>query len=253
MSKADSQVKAFIQILNKPSNRKLAGFLRIKAGLPSMGLQTEQLDPAKHDVRLICQGMAFYRARLLIKYPELFDTLISQDEASIALWNEHFIYGFSSEKARANFNISGCEIFNLPSGLSEGDTVLPKGIYIRFGTNNSIKNLKDFIVKNSQHILKIQKQTFGKNKLNLKPSNNELRDKVIATLFFTPITLLKKQAIEIGFEDKVKEIYKQGAIEAKEKIISLFVQKMFKKKLSSGSIRSIAQANRKLLDKAISS
>jgi hypothetical protein len=104
MSKADSQVKAFIQILNKPSNRKLAGFLRIKAGLPSMGLQTEQLDPAKHDVRLICQGMAFYRARLLIKYPELFDTLISQDEASIALWNEHFIYGFSSEKARANFN-----------------------------------------------------------------------------------------------------------------------------------------------------
>lgn len=252
MSKAESQVQAFIQILNKPSNRKLAGFLRIKAGLPSMGLQTEQLDPTKHNVERICLNMAFYRARLLIKYPELFDTLISQDEASIKLWNEHFIYGFSSEDARANFNISGCEIFNLPNGLSEGDIVLPKGVYIRFGTNNSIKNLKDFIVKNSQYILKIQKQTFGKNKLHLKPSNNELRDKVIATLFFTPITLLKKQAVELGFEDKLKEIYKHSAVEAKEKIIALFVQKLFKKKLSYGSIRSIAQANKKLLSKAIS-
>lgn len=253
MSKADSQVKAFIQILNKSSNRKLAGFMRIKAGLPSIGLQTEQLDPTKHDVGRICQSMMSYRARLLIKYPELFDTLISQDKASVELWNEHFIYGFSSEKARANFNISGCEVFNLPNGLSEGDTVLPKGIYIRFGTNNSVKNLKDFIVKNSQHILKIQKQTFGENKLNLKPKKNELRDKIIATLFFTPIEQLKRQAIEVGFKENLKKIYEYSAVEAKEKIIALFVQKLFKKKISNGSIRSIAQANKKLLDKAVSS
>jgi hypothetical protein len=253
MSKSDSQTRAFLQILNKPANRKLAGFLRIRAGLLSRGLENEPIDLTKHDLHRICQNMAVYRARLLLKYPELYDTFISQDEASVAFWTELFIFGFPSDKARDNFNISGCEIFTLPEGLSEKDTVLPRGIYIRFGTNNSIKNLKDFIAKNSKNILKLQEQTFGKKKLpNLKPKKNELRDKVIASMFFSPITLVKKQAIEFGFEKNLSEIYKFSAIEAKEKIIVLIIQKLFKNKLSNGTIRSIAEANKYLLSKGVS-
>lgn len=253
MSKSDSQVKAFLQVLNKPANRKLAGFLRIKAGLPSRGLETENFDLSKYDIARVSQNMGVYRARLLLKYPELYDTLISQDEASVDLWTEYFIYGFPSDKARENFNISGCEIFTLPEGISEKGTVLPKGIYIRFGTNNSVKNLKDFIAQNSTSILKLQEQTFGKKKLpNLKPKKNELRDKVIASMFFSPIALLKKQAIEFGLEKNLDEIYKFGAVEAKEKIISVFIRKLFKNKLSNGTIRSIAEANKHLLNKGIS-
>ncbi len=249
MSKSDSQVRAFLQILAKPSNRKLAGFLRIKAGLPSRGLENEQIDLTKHDIHRICLNMAVLRAKLLLKYPELYDTFISQDKASVDFWTEYFINGFPSDKARKNFNISGCEIFNLPEGLSEKDTVLPKGIYIRFGTNNSIKNLKDFVAQNSKDILKLQEETFGKKKLpNLKLKKHELRDKVIASMFFSPISLLKKQAIEFGFEKNIDEIYKYGAVEAKEKIIVLFAQKLFKSKLSNGSIRSIAEANKHLLN-----
>lgn len=253
MSKSDSQVKAFLQILNKPANRKLVGFLRIKAGLPSRGLETENFDLSKYDIARVSQNMGVYRARLLLKYPELYDTLISQDKASVDLWTEYFIYGFPSDKARENFNISGCEIFNLPEGISEKGTVLPKGIYIRFGTNNSIKNLKDFTAKNSTDILKLQELTFGKKKLpNLKPKKNELRDKVIASMFFSPIALLKKQAIEFGLEKNLDEIYKFGAVEAKEKIISVFIQKLFKNTLSNGTIRSIAEANKHLLNKGVS-
>ncbi|QQR65403.1 hypothetical protein IPH92_02395 [Candidatus Kaiserbacteria bacterium] len=249
MSKAESQVTGFLQILNKPANRKLAGFLRIRAGLPSRGLRTEQIDLTKHDIHRICQNMALYRAKLLIKYPELFDTLISQDESSVDFWTEYFIYGYPLEKSREIFNIYGCEVFSLPNGFTKNNIALPKGIYIRFGTNNSIKNLKDFIAQNSRNILKKQEQTFGKMKLpNLKPKKYELRDKVVTTLYFTEMTQLKKQAIELGFERNLQDIYRYSAVEAKEKIICLFVQKLFKNKLSNGSIRSIAEANKHLLD-----
>lgn len=249
MLKAESQTSGFLQLLNKPVNRKLAGFLRIKSGLPSRGLGTEQIDVTKHDIRLICQNMALYRARLLIKYPELFDTLISQDEASIDFWTEFFIYGSPSGESRKAFNIYGCEVFSLPNGSSENSIGLPRGIYIRFGTNNSIKNLKDFIAKNSRNILKVQEQTFGKKKLpNLKPKKHELRDKVVTTLYFTEMAQLKKQAIEIGFGEDIKNIYRYSAVEAKEKIICLFIQKLFENKLSNGSIRSIAETNKYLLD-----
>lgn len=252
MSKSESQVKAFLQILYQPVNQKLAGFLRIGAGLPSRGLDTD-FNPNKYDITRINQNMVLYRAKLLLKYPELYDTLINQDKASVYFWAQHFIYGFPSDEARKNFNISGCEIFNLPEGVSDKKTFLPKGIYIRFGTNNSIKNLKDFIVKNSRNILQLQEQTFGKRKLpNLKPKKNELRDKVIASMFFIPIALLKKQAIESGLGKKLDEIYKFGAVEAREKIISVFIQKIFKNKLSNGTIRSIAEANKHLLKKGVS-
>jgi hypothetical protein len=58
---------------------------------------------------------------------------------------------------------------------------------------------------------------------------------------------LKKQAMEFGLEQKLKEVYKYTAIEAKEKIIILFIEKMFKQKLSNGTIRSIAETNKDLL------
>jgi hypothetical protein len=246
MSKKKSYTEALIQLLNKPINRSYAKLYRVKAGLPPTGIEFS--DWSKYDMRRVAQNLSLYRAYLLVKYPELYDTLISLDEASTDLWSEYFICGSISENARAKFNPFGCEVFALPKGMKDAETLLPKGVYIRFGTNNSIKNLKDFIATNSKGILNLQTETFGKQKLpNLKMKKNELRDKVISTLFHLPMPQLKKQAREYGFEDNLKEIYQYSAIEAKEKIIVLFIEKMFKQKLSKGTIRSIVETNKNLL------
>jgi hypothetical protein len=246
MSKKKSYTEALIQLLNKSVNRSYAKLYRVKAGLPPTGVRFS--DWSKYDMRRVALNLSLYRAYLLVKYPELYDTLISLDEASTDLWSEHFIRGSISEEARAKFNPFGCEIFTLPKGMNDTEIVLPKGVYIRFGTNNSIKNLKDFVAINSKKILDLQTQAFGKQKLpNLRMKKNELRDKVIVTLFHIPMSQLKKQAMEFGLEQKLKEVYKYTAIEAKEKIIILFIEKMFKQKLSNGTIRSIAETNKDLL------
>jgi DNA mismatch repair ATPase MutS len=246
MNKKISYTEALIQLLNKPVNKSYAKLYRVKAGLPPTGVQFSAL--SKYDIRRVAQNLSLYRAHLLVKYPELYDTLISLDEASTDLWSEHFICGSISENARDKFNPFGCEIFTLPKGMKDTELVLPKGVYIRFGTNNSLKNLKDFIGIHSKEILNLQTQTFGKQKLpNLKMKKNELRDKVIVTLFNIPMSQLKKQAIEFGLEQNLKEVYQYTAVEAKEKIVILFIEKMFKQKLSKGTIRSIAETNKNLL------
>lgn len=249
MKKQENYTESLIQLLNSAENRSLAALYRAKAGLPTTGIKPGTFDTAKHNIHRVAQNLGVYKAHLIVRHPELYDTLISQDGPSIGLWNDYFLYGTVSETSRTEFNPFGCEIFTLPDGVVDRNIALPKGVYIRFGTNNSLKNLKDFVTQNSRKIIESQSLAFGAQKVPiLKFKKHELRDKVIATLFFMPITQLKKQAIEYGLEKELAEIYQYSAIEAKEKIIVLFVWKLFKQKIRNGTIRSIAETNKNLLD-----
>ncbi|MFZ2706550.1 MAG: hypothetical protein WAY88_00255 [Minisyncoccia bacterium] len=235
--------RAFIQLLNEKKNKDLLFRLRVKAGLPQYGIDWTKggMDLSKYDIRVISEHFGAYKAMLSHINQKHFDTFVSQDETVNNFLQEYFIFNQVQDETLKNINLTGCELFSLPEliNVQKDNTLLPKGLYLRIGTNNTVKNVKDFIGRYSVKILEEQKRLSKEKPVRLKPFNYYLRDNFIANFSKYSTKTLLEMADKYGYLEEVKNNLKNKKIERKETILQAYVKNIFNQKLSTGSIRKI--------------
>lgn len=239
MNKKNNRQKVFIQLLNNKINKNFLNIYRSFCGIPKngIGLGGSLKD---YDKKIIAEGFSFYRRTLVNLNPKYYDIFTSQEENINQFLYEFFIYGILSLKTEANLNLTGCELFSIKSSGSIDGLVLPQGVYIKIGTNNTINNVKLFLNKNSKKIIKLQNDSFKKgSRKTEKIYTYDLRDKIILQLYKFSIKELLEIYKQYHFYNEIEKISKTKGIEKREKIISVIIKNILKNKVNTGTIRKI--------------
>ncbi len=241
--KDNPKIKAFLELLNQKSNNELLFKLRLKAGLPQAGIDWSKngIDLSKHDIATITTHFGAYKAMLSHTNPKYFDIFISQDTTVNDFLLEYFIFNQLQDKTLEKVNPTGCEIFSLTENLNLSDhsIFLPKGVYLRIGTNNTNLNIKTFINTHSEKILNAQRKLSKEKPIRLKPHRNSFRDNFIFKFSKEPLKTLLSLAEKDGILFEVQNRLKNKTIEKKEIIMQVYIEKLFKEKLTTGAIRKI--------------
>ncbi len=238
--KDTSKIQVLFQLLAKKKNKELLFVHRERAGLPKYGIAFGNgIDLSKYDLTTVVRHLGVYKAILAHNNPSHFDTFISQDQTVNDFLQEYFIFNQVSDKTIKNINLTGCEFFSLSEAidLPNKSLFLPKGVYVRIGTNNPVNNIKTFILSNSKIISETQLKLSGNKAIKLKPSQYFLRDNFIFHYHKIKIKDLLLLAKNDGLLPEIQSKLKN--FERKETIIQIYVKKVFKQKLSNGSIRKI--------------
>ncbi len=245
-TKNNPKTQAFYQLLLSTNNKKLAEDCREKASLPRSGIYYKK-DTKKFNNKSIAKNFGIYRMFLIKNNPQYFDILSSQEENIDTFLYQYFVFGIASDEIITKIQLTGCEIFSIsePIDIPNSKAFLPNGVYIKIGTNNTIKNVKDFINKNSEKIRNSQRKLSKEKPIRLIPSKTSLRDLFIVNFYKKSQNDLLEIAKISGFEETVRKIIETKGIEKKEKIIQAFVLSAFKEKIELGLIRKIVSVKSK--------
>ena len=237
------KLRAFLELLTKRKNKELLYRLRLKAGLPQAGIDWSKggIDLSINDITTVTGHFGAYKAILSHTNPKHFDIFISQDPTLNNFLLEYFIFNQVQDKTMEKINLTGCEIFSLSENidLSDHNMFLPKGVYVRIGTNNTNLNVKTFINNYSGELLNAQKKLSKEKPIRLKPHRNSFRDNFIFQFSKEPLKTLLTLAEKDGILPDVQNRLKNKTIEKKETIMQVYVEMLFKEKLTTGAIRKI--------------
>ena len=238
------KIKAFLQLLNTKKNKDILFAHRQKAGLPQYGIDWSKggINLVQYDIQTLAKHYGAYRALLAHNNPRYFDIFTSQDKSVDDFLFEYFVFNQQREETIKKTNLSGCELISISDQNHKPD--LFKGVYLRIGTNNTIKNVKDFINQNSEKILNAQRKISSEKPIRLKPSEHYLRDNFIYNFAKYGIKDLLVLAKKDGLFEIITERLKDKKIEKKEIIIQVYVEKLFGQKMSLGAIRKTFLGNK---------